>query len=78
MDPIWDAVAKLLLRFTDPVQIVLLLACIAEGVFIYWFIKILRAEDRTDRQAQIDAIKGMTDALLALRITVAAMTGKAP
>lgn len=72
MDALIGALAKMLGTFTDPVNVVLLLFCVAEG----WFIIMSRREDRGDRLQMIEALKGVTDAMNNVKQVIAANTGR--
>jgi hypothetical protein len=76
MDYLFEAIGQLLSNFKDPVQIVLLLVCFAEGFFLYWLVKVLRAEDREDKEKIVEALNNNTEALNGVKNVLSAMTGK--
>ena len=72
MDSLLDAIGKLFSVFKDPTQVVLLLACIAEGFFIWT----VRKEDREDKKSVVEALKAVNDTLGKIGNFLAANTGK--
>jgi hypothetical protein len=76
MDPIWNAIAKVIETiFVRPENIALLIS-VAMNVALSWFIIKSRGEDRLDRKAMTDALVSMKDAITKVTIVLAAATGK--
>lgn len=72
MDPIVNAIAKILeALFTKPENIALLVS-LSANVAMGWFITIVRKENRMDWQASTEALKGFTMVLDRLRVLLAA------
>lgn len=64
MDALLEAIAKLLGTFKDPVQVVLLLVCLAEGFGLYKIIRFLLDRADKDMEARVKvatAMEGLTD-----------------
>ena len=75
MDPIYQAIAKVIeVLFTNPQNIALLVS-VAANVAMAWFIMLMRKEDRADRLAMTEALKVMTVAIDKMRIVIAASLG---
>jgi hypothetical protein len=75
MDPIWNAIAKVIETiFVRPENVALLIS-VSMNVALCWFIIKSRGEDRMDRKAMTDALVSMKDAITKVTIVLAAATG---
>lgn len=72
MDSLLTSLGNLLAVFKDPVNVVLLLVCVAEGYFIF----VLRKENREDQDKFMHFGEQITEALGKIRVSLAAATGK--